>query len=214
MEPMVCKVQQPARTSKPRPRRTDTPSHTHVHTSLQCLLQAPTQTASSKRAIWYPLAPLQALVSMPWLVPTWATWPQPTTLAPRLPPAGPTPPLLGVCAHCVDTHAASCLHGLPPCSVADTMWREWWHRFWTPGTGALKNPRGPITPKQFANGMFLLLWYFNSDTGYDDAGSLLPGAGPPSSRMPYWLSSGTLCSARKTHNRTIPHQPMLLLLQV
>lgn len=214
MEPMVCKV----RTYSNLPAHPNhaldalTHPHTHVHTSMQCLLQAPTQTASSKRAIWYPLAPLQALVSMPWLVPTWATWPQPTTLAPRLPPAGPTPRLLGVCAHCVHTHAESCLHGLPPCCVADTMWGKWRHRFWTPGTGALKNPRGPITPKQFANGMFLLLWYFNSETGYDDAGSLVPGAGPPSSRMPYWLSSGTLCS--DTHNRTIPHQPLLLLSQV
>ena len=47
----------------------------------------------------------------------------------------------------------------------------------------LKNPRGPITMKQFSNGGFLLLFYNNAYTSFAD-----------SSRNPYWLSSGVLSS--------------------
>ncbi|XP_065833613.1 uncharacterized protein [Oscarella lobularis] len=46
----------------------------------------------------------------------------------------------------------------------------------------LKNPRGPITMKQFSNGMYLLLYYNNGETGF-------------TSRNPYWLSSGILNSS-------------------
>ena len=54
------------------------------------------------------------------------------------------------------------------------------------GGGALKNPRGPITLKRFRNGLYLLLWYFNGETGFGngkDRENL-------NNRMPYWISSG------------------------
>jgi hypothetical protein len=54
------------------------------------------------------------------------------------------------------------------------------------GGGALKNPRGPITLKRFRNGRYLLLWYFNGETGFGNGkdGENL------NNRNPYWLSSG------------------------
>ncbi|EDQ91788.1 uncharacterized protein MONBRDRAFT_22941 [Monosiga brevicollis MX1] len=65
-------------------------------------------------------------------------------------------------------------------------------------TTSLKNPRGPITLKRFQNGRYLLLWYFNSASGYT--------AGARSSRNPYWLSSG-----REVDGAVLFSQPEIVL---
>eukprot|EP00117_Sycon_ciliatum_P020551 scpid33968/ scgid0848/ len=67
----------------------------------------------------------------------------------------------------------------------------------------LKNPRGPITMKQFSNGRYLLLYYNNGNTGFtsthttdamDDAAPVdrreTLAASTDNSRNPYWLASG------------------------
>ena len=51
----------------------------------------------------------------------------------------------------------------------------------------LKNPRGPITLKRFSNGLYLMLWYNNAETGF---GSNHGGASIYNNRMPYFLSAG------------------------
>lgn len=51
-------------------------------------------------------------------------------------------------------------------------------------SGRLKNPRGPITPRRFSNGRYLLL-YFNRANG-----------GIQGNRNPYWLAAGTYDAAR------------------
>ena len=48
----------------------------------------------------------------------------------------------------------------------------------------LKNPEGPITLKRFANGKYLLLFYFNSVNGYYNA------TAKRSPRNPYFISAG------------------------
>jgi hypothetical protein len=48
----------------------------------------------------------------------------------------------------------------------------------------LKNPEGPITLKRFANGKYLLLFYFNSVPGY------LARNSSRNPRNPYWLAAG------------------------
>jgi hypothetical protein len=48
----------------------------------------------------------------------------------------------------------------------------------------LKNPQGPITLKRFANGKYLLLFYFNSVPGY------LARNCSRNPRNPYWLAAG------------------------
>jgi hypothetical protein len=59
-----------------------------------------------------------------------------------------------------------------------------------PGTAAnvtrsMKNPRGPITLKRMSNGLYLLLWFFNSVPSFT-----MDAATSRTSRNPYWLSAG------------------------
>jgi hypothetical protein len=63
-------------------------------------------------------------------------------------------------------------------------------------SGRLKNPRGPVTPRRFANGRYLLL-YFNRANG-----------GIQGSRNPYWLTAGTYDPARGT---IVWSQPEIIL---
>lgn len=53
-------------------------------------------------------------------------------------------------------------------------------------SGFIKNPRGPITPRRFSNGRYLLL-YFNRANG-----------GIAGNRNPYWLVAGTYDPERET----------------
>lgn len=79
---------------------------------------------------------------------------------------------------CTATKDATGATGWVPTTFA-SFWDE------TPSAKAvnatLRNPRGPITLKRlqlpFAQGRYLLLWYNNGNTGYNN-------------RNPYWLSSG------------------------
>lgn len=48
----------------------------------------------------------------------------------------------------------------------------------------VKNPEGPITLKRFSNGLYLLLFYFNSVPGYS------PKNSTRNARNPYWLAVG------------------------
>eukprot|EP01052_Picozoa_sp_SAG31_P019126 SAG31_NODE_1383_length_8578_cov_3.660573_11_plen_566_part_00 len=66
------------------------------------------------------------------------------------------------------TSAAGKLHAIP---VAKRV-----RHSGSPGYG-LKNPRGPITPKRMANGMYLLLFYNNAGSQFGQ-------------RDPYWLTCG------------------------
>ncbi|XP_062503358.1 uncharacterized protein LOC134180262 isoform X2 [Corticium candelabrum] len=59
----------------------------------------------------------------------------------------------------------------------------------------LKNPRGPITMKQFSNGRYLLLFYNNGDTGFN-------------SRNPYWLCCGI---TNKSGDTIMWSQPEIIL---
>jgi len=52
----------------------------------------------------------------------------------------------------------------------------------------VKNPEGPITLKRFANGKYLLLFYFNSVAGYTPPRTSNSTLRNP--RNPYWLAAG------------------------